>query len=257
MSLLAEARIATDAFNQVAVNIAQQVSELQSLCLLGSSHSPAEMRRVREKIDEMEERLGHLEYKVVQETIVVEQVDNLLEQCKCQRTQARELAELYGKNEQVIGEGSPADNAVETEEEEVDFSDQEELEEPSNSLEVQVPSPTKFSKVPQYMRGRLSRSKLAGAVEAVNAAIKHKRDTMAIPRSKQSMPVRKEILRWKDQELEETRDLFFVSSEDIFTQSSNLGVEPGTMKTSLQVLRYCNAFKQISQAGVSRYCLPK
>lgn len=125
----------------------------------------------------------------------------------------------------------------------------------TGKVSVSAPSKDQLDAVPNYMRGRLTVEKVEAAVQVVNATFEYKRSTMLIPRGKQSVTVREQIMAWRDQELEETRGLHFVSRDDIFAQAARDGIDLNIVKQALQVLRYTGALRHISGGGCARFCV--
>ncbi|GBG24362.1 Spindle and kinetochore-associated protein 1 [Hondaea fermentalgiana] len=275
MSLLGEARVASEAFEAVATRLAREVGELQALCLLaGADAQPAALQRLAGAVDGVEARLARLEDNVDAELELAEEAQALAAELAAQAERAEELRRTYkpdpaaSENEGDRDEDhhlgadddvDPQDDNGESEGEEGSAKGPEMcgtvVDAETGEVQVSAPSKEQLAAVPKYMRGRLTVEKVEAAVSVVNAAFAYKRETLAIPRGKQSVSVRDQVLQWRDQELEETRGVQFVSREDVFAQAGREGVDLNVMKSALQVLRYNGALRLVSGGGCARYCV--
>mmetsp|Transcript_12528 Transcript_12528/g.22330 ORF Transcript_12528/g.22330 Transcript_12528/m.22330 type:complete len:280 (-) Transcript_12528:441-1280(-) len=273
-SILSEARKANEAFNNETLALARQVSELQGLCMLCGSGSDNEMveglAAMADKARRVDRKLTQLENDIDHELETAETAHRLLQELKHEETRASELVRIYEidtcpKPEDSITQeeecADPTENASnndgrdesdgaeETQEPLDHFASQKDAD---GNYTIDTPGENRLNKVPKYMRGRLTLSKLEAACNAVNKALQFKQATMAIPRGKQSVAVRERIMEWRNQESDETRGLFFVTIEDVISHKE---VDINSLKSALQVLRFLGVLRLVNDGGIARYCV--
>lgn len=285
--LLSEARVASEGFEALTSHLANHVSELQALCMLSHSGSSGKdaMTRVVRSVDVVEERLVELEAHVEEELSHVREAKALMLSLAAQNAQAEFLLEQLAphvteeeRNQFQQGLREDAESAVSARgPEDADGNGASECGDGDSdggaggesgnraaagvcvgedgALFIEAPTDAQLDKVPQYMKGRMTLEKLKVAVDVINATMLHKQTTLAIPRGKQSVAVRDQVLQWRDQEMDEARGLFFVTREDVFTQASKSRVDVASLKTALQVVRYLGWLRLVSGGGVYRFCV--
>mmetsp|Transcript_16212 Transcript_16212/g.45982 ORF Transcript_16212/g.45982 Transcript_16212/m.45982 type:complete len:280 (-) Transcript_16212:129-968(-) len=272
LGILGEARRANEAFNHLTLDLAQQVSELQGLCLLRPGDDPKERARTATALDRLaarlldsEEELIALEAQVQRDLAFADEAKALTASLRSHERKAAQLCPKViapASPPRPEGSGSRDDaSAAATEDSPPDLSH---LEEAGGALDsapteadhvprVGCPTEAELELVPRYMRGRLALAKLQAAVDAVQRALEVKATTLALPRHKQSVAVREKVLSWCGQECDEAAGDQFVTIEDIAEQKE---VDMNTLKSALQVLRFTNHLRLINSGGVARYCVP-
>jgi len=260
--LLREARAATEAFEQLTVGISREVADLQALCVLasvsGGSESATALCKVAVRTDVVEEQIFGLESKMRDELKVLQEARDLTMLLRKQRRAFEDLCvEVAPESEpQADKEGDKDCQEIAPAPEE-EVSAGQTVDTPSQEGEedqiVKLPSQEQFARVPKYMRGRLTFEKLQEVIEVVKYSIQHKQQTIAIPRGQQSVAVRDQVMLWRDQETEETKDRFFVTREDISAKANEKNLDVATLKTGLQVLRHVGSLTLISGGGFVRF----
>ncbi len=120
-----------------------------------------------------------------------------------------------------------------------------------SALRMPPVSECEFSSIPSYMRGRLERSKLNGAIEAWLAALKNKYTLLAMPHTHLSAAQQEQVDTWKQADGDETAGSFFLSSDDLRQCAPLQALGSTNLKAVLHGLRHIGRVKNATVAGAA------
>ncbi|KAK9499922.1 hypothetical protein O3M35_002859 [Rhynocoris fuscipes] len=125
---------------------------------------------------------------------------------------------------------------------------------PRTDMEISISyvSNNEFSEVPDYMKGRLKINDVNSFVDIFNKALTKK--YALLKRTKNSIKLKNELdkyVKWKGQINSDTKDLYFCTAEDFFTEC---GLKLGKKEFSLlTILRHLKRTREIRQKKLVFY----
>ncbi|CAI9619875.1 unnamed protein product, partial [Staurois parvus] len=117
--------------------------------------------------------------------------------------------------------------------------------------EIELITVQEFEKVPAYMKNRLTYEQINSLIEEINKAVVGKYKIMHQPLKSLNNFAKKQLGRFKDEELKDTKDQFFIVEQDIkeFTQQK----VDKRFHGMLNILRHCHRMRELRGKGIVRY----
>ncbi|XP_040277033.1 spindle and kinetochore-associated protein 1 [Bufo bufo] len=119
--------------------------------------------------------------------------------------------------------------------------------------EVELITVQEFDNVPAYMKNRLTYEKINHFIEEVNKAVVGKYKIIHQPLKTLNNVARKQLGRFKEEEMADTKGQFFIVEQDIkeFTQ---VKVDK-RFHGMLSIMRHCHRIRELRGKGIVRYVI--
>ncbi|KAM5192604.1 SKA complex subunit 1 [Mantella aurantiaca] len=119
--------------------------------------------------------------------------------------------------------------------------------------EIELITVQEFDGVPAYMKNRLTYEQINSLIEEINKAVVGKYRIMQQPLKSLNNVARKQLGRFKEEELKDTKGQFFIVEQDIkeFTQQK----VDKRFHGMLNILRHCHRIRELRSKGMVRYVI--